>query len=63
MDTKKLIGWIVVIGAINWGLIGLINMNAVETIFGASMITKIVYIVIGLAGVYKAYMMVGGKKK
>ncbi|EKD84606.1 MAG: hypothetical protein ACD_38C00186G0005 [uncultured bacterium] len=63
MDTKQLIAWILVIGAVNWGLVGLVNMNIVETIFGASIITKIVYIIIGLAGVYKAYMMVGGKKK
>ena len=64
MDIKMLVGWVVVIGAINWGLVGLMNLNVVEMIFGAgSMLTKIVYILVGLAGAYAAYGMVGGKKK
>lgn len=64
MDTKQIVGWIVVIGAINWGLVGLLNLNLVEMIFGAgSMLTKIVYIVVGLSGAFAAYNMVGGKKK
>lgn len=64
MDTKKLVGWILVIGAINWGLVGLLNLNVVEMLLGAgSLLTKIVYIVVGLAGLYKAYMMVGGGYK
>lgn len=58
------IGWVLAIAAINWGLVGLLNLNLVESILGAgSMLTKIVYIVIGLAGAYKVYLMVGGKKK
>ena len=64
MDTKALLGWVVVIGALNWGLVGLLNLNVVETIFGAgSMLTKIVYILVGLAGAFMAYAMLGGKKK
>ncbi len=64
-STKMLIGWIVAIGALNWGLVGLLNMNLVETIFGmGSMLTKVVYIVVGLAGTYKIYMMLtNGYKK
>ncbi|MBI2196681.1 DUF378 domain-containing protein [Candidatus Daviesbacteria bacterium] len=63
MDTKALVGWIVVIGAINWGLVGLLNLNVVEMILGAgSLLTKVVYIIVGLAGVWSAYMMLGGKK-
>lgn len=64
MDTKQLVGWLVVVGALNWGLVGLLNLNVVETILGAgSILTKVVYIVVGLAGGYKAYIMVGGKYK
>lgn len=64
MDIKQAVGWLVVVGAINWGLVGLLNLNVVETVLGAgSMLTKIVYIVVGLAGAYQAYMMAGGKKK
>lgn len=59
-----LVGWVLAIAAINWGLVGLVNVNLVETVFGsAGVITKVVYILIGLAGVYKVYMMTMNKKK
>ncbi len=52
------------VGALNWGLVGLLNVNVVEMILGAgSMLTKVVYIVIGLVGAYKLYMLVAGGKK
>ncbi len=64
MNTKQLVGWVLVVGAVNWGLVGLLNMNLVETVFGmGSMLTKVVYIVVGLVGVYKAYWMLTGGKK
>lgn len=64
MNTKQLVGWVLVVGALNWGLVGLLDLNIVETIFGGStsMLTRAVYIVVGLAGAYKAYMMVSTKK-
>lgn len=41
-----------IIGAINWGLIGLLDFNLVATIFGSgSLLEKIVYILVGLAGI------------
>lgn len=63
MNMKQLVGWVLVVGAVNWGLVGLMDLNIVETIFGSSssMLTRAVYIVIGLAGAYKAYMMVTKK--
>lgn len=44
---------LVIIGAINWGLIGLFNLNVVALIFGepAPVAGRIVYILIGIAGV------------
>ncbi len=39
-----------IIGAIVWGLIGFFDFNLVEWIFGDSMISKIVYIVVGICG-------------
>ena len=64
MDTRKLVAWVLVVGALNWGLFGLLGLNVVESILGAgSLLTKLVYIVVGLAGVYKLYMLVGGGKK
>ena len=40
-----------IIGAINWGLIGLFNFNLVTTLFGVdSMLTMLTYIIIGICG-------------
>lgn len=64
MDTRKLVAWVLVVGALNWGLVGLLNLNVVEALLGVgSLLTKVVYVVVGLAGAYKVYLMVGGKKK
>lgn len=44
---------LVIIGAINWGLIGFFNLDAVSLIFGnMSMITRIIFAVVGIAGIY-----------
>ena len=47
---QKILLVITIIGAINWGLIGLLNINLVETIFGLGMISNIIYILVGVAG-------------
>ena len=46
METvQKILLVITIIGAINWGLIGLLNFNLVETIFGVdSLFANIIYI-------------------
>ena len=41
---------ITIIGAINWGLIGLFNFNLVETIFGANMLARVIYTIVGITG-------------
>lgn len=43
---------LIIIGAINWGLVGLFDFNLVSTLFGAdTIITKIIYVLVGIAGV------------
>jgi len=40
-----------IIGAINWGLVGLFNFNLVEYLLGdGSLITRIVYVLVMVAG-------------
>lgn len=54
MRTLQIISLLlVIIGAINWGLIGLFDFNLVSLIFGGaeSMLTKVIYILVGLAGI------------
>lgn len=43
----------VIIGALNWGLIGLFELDLVRVLFGEmSMLSRIVYIIVGLSGLY-----------
>lgn len=47
----KVIGVFAVAGALNWGLIGLANINLVEQLLGAgTTATRVVYILVGLSG-------------
>ncbi len=45
---------LVVIGAINWGLIGFFQFDLVAALFGgmASWISRVIYAVIGISGIY-----------
>ena len=44
---------LVIIGAINWGLIGIFNFNLVDTISGEmSIISRIVYSLVGISGLW-----------
>lgn len=43
---------VTIIGALNWGLIGLFDFNLVEAIFGVdSILANIVYILVGICGI------------
>ncbi len=45
---------LLIVGGLNWGLVGLLNMNLVETIFGGfadGMLVNIVYDLVGLSAV------------
>lgn len=49
---------LLVIGALNWGLVGLFDFNLVAALFGAdSILSNLVYILVGLAGLYGLYMI------
>lgn len=46
---------LVIIGAINWGLVGFFKFDLVAAIFGSmTVIDRIIYAVVGLAGIYIA---------
>ncbi len=50
--VQKICLVLTIIGALNWGLIGLFEFNLVDTLFGVgSIISRIVYILVGLAGI------------
>jgi len=43
---------LLVVGGLNWGLVALLNLNLVETIFGGMGLTNIVYILVGVSAIY-----------
>ena len=64
---------LVVVGALNWGLVGLFNINLVTWLLGMGGLSQLVYVLVGLGAVYLLFthsgecktcvMMMGGKKK
>lgn len=64
MKLKTLSKWLVVIGALNWGLVGLMNFNLVTFLVGSwPWLVTLVYALVGLSGLWGAYSMLMGKKK
>ncbi|PIR74498.1 MAG: DUF378 domain-containing protein [Candidatus Magasanikbacteria bacterium CG10_big_fil_rev_8_21_14_0_10_47_10] len=54
--------WLVVIGALNWGLVGAFDFNLVNRLLGSvSWLERLVYILVGLAGIMM--LLAGGCKK
>lgn len=41
-----------ILGAINWGLVGLFDLNLVAALFGQGGLTRVIYLLVGLSGVY-----------
>lgn len=55
MRTLKTLALILlIIGGLNWGLVGLFDFNLVEAIFGIGLLTDLVYILVGLSAIYVA---------
>ena len=57
MEKLSLVDWVavalLVVGGLNWGLVGLLDFNLVTTIFGfGSVLTKAVYALVALSAVY-----------
>ncbi len=53
---------LIIIGAINWGLIGIFNFNLVSTLFGdMSIISRIVYILVGISGIWGIRLLFNDK--
>ncbi|MBI2595228.1 DUF378 domain-containing protein [Candidatus Daviesbacteria bacterium] len=46
---------LVLVGALNWGLMGLFDFNLVSAIFGSLGLEKLVYILVGVAAVYLGF--------
>lgn len=48
----KIVGILLLIGALNWGLVGVAHFNVVDYFFGVgSVVSRVIYALIGLSGV------------
>ena len=54
MVMDKIALLLVIIGAVNWGLIGIFQFDLVASIFGgqAAVVSRIIYVLVGLAGLW-----------
>lgn len=44
---------LVIIGAVNWGLVGLFKLDLVAFLFGQmTILSRIIYVLVGIAGLY-----------
>lgn len=64
MKKLNVLDWItlilVIVGGLNWGLVGIFEFDLVAAIFGVmGIISRIVYILVGLSAIYLA--IVSGK--
>ncbi|HZJ83157.1 MAG TPA: DUF378 domain-containing protein [Clostridia bacterium] len=63
MDRLALV--LVIIGALNWGLIGLFQFDLVATLFGGShtLLSRIIYTLVGVAGAYSITLLFRDREK
>ena len=54
---------LVIVGALNWGLVGILDINLVTMILPAGMMVKLVYSLVGLSGLLMLMKMIMGDKK
>ena len=55
-NLDVLVATLLVIGGLNWGLVGFAGFDLVASIFGSgAMISRIVYVLVGLSAIYQAF--------
>jgi uncharacterized membrane protein YuzA (DUF378 family) len=57
---KGIVDWIalvlVIVGGVNWGLVGLFNFDLVATIFGSMFwLARVIYVLVGISALYMIY--------
>lgn len=61
MRTLNWLDWtafvLVIVGALNWGLVGLFDYNLVTVMFGVGTVSNVIFTIVGLAGLYTIYSL------
>jgi uncharacterized membrane protein YuzA (DUF378 family) len=68
MKKMNTLDWIaaalIVIGGLNWGLVGFFSYDLVASIFGdMTIVSRIIYDLVGLSAIYSAWMMLSMQDK
>jgi uncharacterized protein len=58
---KDMVSWVafvlLIIGGLNWGLVGLIKLDVVQAIFGdMTVLSRIIYLLVGISAIYLLLM-------
>jgi len=66
--NKDVIGWVafvlLIIGGLNWGLVGLIKLDVIKAIFGdMTTLSRIIYLLVGVSAIYLLLMPPKMEKK
>jgi uncharacterized membrane protein YuzA (DUF378 family) len=48
---------LLIIGGLNWLLVGLFQYNLVTALFGENVIARLIYVLVGLAALYELYLL------
>jgi uncharacterized membrane protein YuzA (DUF378 family) len=65
---SKFLFILAIVGAINWGLIGVFNFNLVAAIFGggvhevSSALSRVIYTLVGVCGILALYLLFKGAR-
>lgn len=64
MVLDKIALTLVIIGALNWGSIGIFDFDAVAFLFGGqiSMLSRIIFTLVGLAGIWCISILFRGRR-
>ncbi|MBA3576521.1 MAG: DUF378 domain-containing protein [Sphingomonas sp.] len=55
---------LLIVGGLNWGLVGLLDFNLVAALFGEmSTLSRIVYVLVGLSALWQIVPLVTGKER
>jgi uncharacterized membrane protein YuzA (DUF378 family) len=61
MGKMKWYDWtaivLLIVGGLNWGLVGIFGWNLVEAIFGVGVLTKIVYGLVGVSALFSIWSL------
>jgi uncharacterized membrane protein YuzA (DUF378 family) len=49
---------VLIVGGVNWGMVGLLNVDLVSSVFGVmTMFTRVIYSLVGLSAFYSIYIL------